>query len=34
MIAFLKENPDIFNKIKQEIEGFVEITEEGEVEDC
>lgn len=34
MIAFLKDNPDIFDKIKQEVEGFVEITEEGEVEDC
>lgn len=34
MIAFLKENPDIFNKIKAEVEGFVEITEEGEVENC
>lgn len=34
MIAFLKENSDVFNKIKDEIDGFVEITEEGEVEDC
>lgn len=34
MIAFLKDNPDIFNKIKQSVEDFVEITEEGEVEDC
>lgn len=33
-IAFLKENPEIFEKIKQEVEGFVEITEEGIVEDC
>lgn len=33
MIAFLKENPDIFNKIKEELESFVNVTEEGSVEE-
>lgn len=33
MIAFLKENPDIFNKIKDELDAYVEITEEGMVEE-
>lgn len=32
MIAFLKENPNIFNKIKSEVENYVEVTEEGYVE--
>lgn len=34
MIAFLKDNPDVFEKIKNEVENYVEITEEGTVEDC
>lgn len=34
MITFLKENPDIFNKIKDEVENYAEIVEEGVVEDC
>lgn len=33
MIAYLKENPDIFNKIKAEVEGYAEITEEGKVDE-
>lgn len=33
MIAFLKENKDIFSKIKDELDGFVEIIEEGIVEE-
>lgn len=32
MITFLKNNPDVFNKIKDELDNFVEIIEEGEVE--
>lgn len=34
MIAFLKENPEVFEKIKQEVMDYAEITEEGTVEDC
>lgn len=32
MIAFLKDNPDIFDKIKNDVQDFVEIVEEGKVE--
>lgn len=32
MIAFLKENPDVFEQVKKEVENYADITEEGEVE--
>lgn len=33
MIAFLKENPEAFEQIKAEVEGYAEIIEEGKVDE-
>lgn len=33
MIAFLKENPEAFEQIKAEVEGYAEIVEEGKVDE-